>query len=560
MVKSNQKHFVDYYVLLGFQPEDLEAILDPEEAERYVEKAYKETARRIHPDKVKVAGLPEAEATAKKEEATANFQELQKAYEIMKNPWMRAEYDKTRKKNSTPESFKPGLVPTEGLRFSGYSDEGKGFFKVYGDVFENIYANEVAFQEMKELPKDSEKVVKRLKPPPEIGDEHSPYAAVVQFYNFWLNFTTVMDFTWMEPHDDLSEAPTKKGAAVMQRKNVKARKKGRNEYNNKVRRLAQYVRRRDIRVLEMMAKREEERKREVEEEKERRRKLKKEKMEKALEYEEPEWTKPVERKRKYGVEEKEEEEREEWECVVCRKEFKSEKQCLNHQMSKKHREMVAMLMGLKNKDLVQDVLELMEEEDELDDDHVDEVLEGEAEEESEEEVCECVDENLEQKGGEEVDNDEVEEAEEEEEEENEMDVLEAMVARRKTNVRVGEPIFEPMATIIDVEEDEVEHEETKKRDESAEKKPRRRRSVKSGGINEHDDKKKSKPDSGEESCVDNGSEDEQKRKKGGKKENSSKRNSKSNGESEVAGVKSSKSGSRGPYAGKMSRCHRQKTT
>ncbi|XP_004301117.1 PREDICTED: ABC transporter F family member 4-like [Fragaria vesca subsp. vesca] len=514
MVKSNQKHFVDYYVLLGFQPEDLEAILDPEEAERYVEKAYKETARRIHPDKVKVAGLPEAEATAKKEEATANFQELQKAYEIMKNPWMRAEYDKTRKKNSTPESFKPGLVPSEGLRFSGYSDEGKGFFKVYGDVFENIYANEVAFQEMKELPKDSEKVVKRLKPPPEIGDEHSPYAAVVQFYNFWLNFTTVMDFTWMEPHDDLSEAPTKKGAAVMQRKNVKARKKGRNEYNNKVRRLAQY----------------------------------------------PEWTKPVERKRKYGVEEKEEEEREEWECVVCRKEFKSEKQCLNHQMSKKHREMVAMLMGLKNKDLVQDVLELMEEEDELDDDHVDELLEGEAEEESEEEVCECVDENLEQKGGEEVDNDEVEEAEEEEEEENEMDVLEAMVARRKTNVRVGEPIFEPMATIIDVEEDEVEHEETKKRDESAEKKPRRRRSVKSGGINEHDDKKKSKPDSGEESCVDNGSEDEQKRKKGGKKEKRSKKNSKSNGESEIAGVKSSKSGSRGPYAGKMSRCHRQKTT
>ncbi|KAL6178003.1 hypothetical protein ACLB2K_049523 [Fragaria x ananassa] len=323
-------------------------------------------------------------------------------------------------------------------------------------------------------------------------------------------------------------------AAVMQRKNVKARKKGRNEYNNKVRRLAQYVRRRDIRVLELMAKREEERKREVEEEKEKRRKLKKEKMEKALEYEEPEWTKPLERKRKYGVEE-EEEEREEWECVVCRKEFKSEKQCLNHQMSKKHREMVAMLMGLKNKDLVQDVLELMEEEDELNDDHVDEVLEGEAEEE----LCECVDENLEQKCGEEVNNDEVEE---EEEEENEMDVLEAMVARRKTNVRVGEPIF-------DVEEDEVEHEETKKRDESAEKKPRRRRSVKSGGINEHDDKKKSKPDSGEESCVDNGSEDEQKRKKGGKKEKRSKRYSKSNGESEVASVKSSKSGSRGPYAG-----------
>ena len=66
MVKSNQKHFVDYYVLLGFQPEDLEAILDPEEAERYVEKAYKETARRIHPDKVKVAGSPKPTPLRKK--------------------------------------------------------------------------------------------------------------------------------------------------------------------------------------------------------------------------------------------------------------------------------------------------------------------------------------------------------------------------------------------------------------------------------------------------------------------------------------------------------------
>ncbi|XP_050376586.1 DNAJ protein JJJ1 homolog [Argentina anserina] len=214
----------------------------------------------------------------------------------------RADYDLYRKKNATPESFKLDLVLNKALRFSSYSDEGRGFFKVYGDVFEKIYANEVAFQELK-LPPDS--VVK----PPEIGDEHGSYLVVAQFYNYWLNFVTIMDFRWVDPHDkyDLAAAQTKKGLGIMTRKNMKARKKAK-------------------RVEEM------------EEEKERRTKVKKEKMERALEYEEPEWTRPVERKRKYGVEEKEEEkEREEWECVVCRKEFKSEKQCLNHQMSKRRR-------------------------------------------------------------------------------------------------------------------------------------------------------------------------------------------------------------------------------
>ncbi|KAM5570909.1 DNAJ protein JJJ1 [Rosa sericea] len=554
MVKFNQRF--DYYELLGIEPEDL-LDLDLDDAERYVEKAYKETARRIHPDKVRVAGLSEAEAKEKQDEATAKFQELQKAYDVIKDPMQRADYDLYRKKNFTPETFKPNLVPTEGLRFSGYSNEGRGFFKVYGDVFEKIYANEVAFQEEKKLLPDS--VIK----PPEIGDEHRPYPAVVQFFNYWLNFGTIMDFTWEDPHDeyDLAAAPTKKGAAVMRRKNIKARKRAKNEYNNKVRRLAQNVRRRDIRVLEMMAQREEERKKEMEEGKERRRKLKKEKLEKALEYEEPEWTKPVERKRKYGVEEKEEEEREEWECVVCRKEFKSEKQCLNHEMSKKHRDMVAVLMGLKHRDLVEEVLELMEEEGdedkELERDGVDEVLEGEGEEEreseSEDEVSECVNENPKEEVGEEVvDGDE---EEEEDKEEDEMEVLEAMVARRKTSVKVGEPIFEPMATIIVVEEDEVdmEHEETNMDKNGGEKKQRRRRSVKSTRINEHDDKKESKSDSSAESCVDNGSEDEQKRKKGGKKEKRSKRNTKSNGESEDSGVKNSKSSNRIRYAGKKSR-------
>lgn len=359
---------------------------------------------------------------------------------------------------------------------------------------------------------------------------------IVQSSLFQLNFSTVMDFTWEDPYDeyDLAAAPRKKGMAVMVRKNVKARKRARNEFNNKVRRLAGYVKKRDIRVLEMMEKRAEERKREVEEEKERKMKAKKEKQEKAMEYVEPEWTKPVERRRKYAVEEKEEEEREEWECVVCRKEFKSEQQCRNHEISKRHRDMVAAVMGLEHRDLVDKFREIMEEEGDSDD----EELELDVNEAKEDVMgVRVVDEDDEYEfAGEEVEVEEDDDGEEEGEVVNdgEMEVLEAMVARLKSMVNVSEPKLEPpMATIIDGD-DEVAMDA----DQSTEKKPkrRRRRSLKSSstGSNEHDetlDMKVSKSESSAESCVENGSEDEGKRRKGGKKEKSSKS---SNGESEVS--------------------------
>jgi DnaJ family protein A protein 5 len=150
---------------------------------------------------------------------------------------------------------------------------------------------------------------------------------------------------------------------VVRHKHEGEEEKAKKEYNNKVRGLAQNAKRLDKRVMQMMAKREEERKREMEEARERRKRLKKEKLAKAaMEYEEPEWTKPVERRRKYGdPEEEKEKERDEWECVVCRKGFKSEKQCRNHEQSKKHLRMVAELMELQSKQLNM-IAELMEEE------------------------------------------------------------------------------------------------------------------------------------------------------------------------------------------------------
>ncbi|KAK9927440.1 hypothetical protein M0R45_024623 [Rubus argutus] len=425
MVKSTER--VCYYVTLGLEPNC--STVD-------VKKAYYAMSKIYHPDKY------DSNCGMSKDEAAAKFLEVKKAYDILIEPDQRAIFDSYRKTYAVPEV--PELeVPFDNINFNGYTDSGRGFYKVYSDVFEKIYANERAFQKKMKLPWNS------VHKPPGMGNLDSPYSEVVQFYNYWLNFGSIMDFCWEDPHDeyDLSQI-SRRRVKRWSRINMKARKKAKKEYNNKVRGLAQNAKRLDKRVMQMMAKREEERKREMEEERERRKRLKKEKLEKAaMEYEEPEWTKPVERRRKYGdPEEEKEKEREEWECVVCRKIFRSEKQCWNHEQSKKHLRMAAELMEL---------MELMEEERDYEELDEEEVLE---EEEKRDEVVRESDEfcdGVKDNPRESVEVDDDDDEEEEEEEEDEMDVLEAMVARRKTlekvDAQVFEPTVEPMSTSSHVE-------------------------------------------------------------------------------------------------------------
>ncbi|KAK9927433.1 hypothetical protein M0R45_024616 [Rubus argutus] len=341
MVKSTER--VCYYETLGLEPNC--STVD-------VKKAYYAMSKIYHPDKYN------SDCGMSKDEAAAKFLEVKKAYDILIEPDQRAIFDSYRQTYAVPEVFNADLqVPFNNINFNGYTDSGRGFYKVYSDVFEKIYANERAFQKKMKLPWNS------VHKPPGMGNLDSPYSEVVQFYSYWLNFGSIMDFCWEDPHDeyDLSQV-SRRGVKQWSRINMKARKKAKKEYNNKVRGLAQNAKRLDKRVLQMMAKREEERKREMEEARERRKRLKKEKLAKAaMEYEEPEWTKPVERRRKYGdPEEEKEKEREEWECVVCRKGFKSEKQCRNHEQSKKHLRMVAELMELQSKQLHM-IAELVEE-------------------------------------------------------------------------------------------------------------------------------------------------------------------------------------------------------
>lgn len=168
---------------------------------------------------------------------------------------------------------------------------------------------------------------------------------VTAFYNYWLGFMTMMDFCWVDQYDVMA-GPNRKSRRVMEEENKKLRKKARREYNETVRGLAEFVKKRDKRVIDMQKKREEEREKKRAEERERKKELERQKAERARMYKEPDWAK---------IEDSEDEEEElqenvkrkedinEFYCFACGKKFKSDKQWKNHEQSKKHKERVAEL-------------------------------------------------------------------------------------------------------------------------------------------------------------------------------------------------------------------------
>ncbi|CAK9147972.1 unnamed protein product [Ilex paraguariensis] len=306
--------------------------------------AYKKLALQRHPDKLIQSGVSEAEATA-------SFQELVNAYEVLSDSRERAWYDSHRSQilfsSSAPSNSAPSnssaVVPNlfsffSNSVFSGYSDSGKGFYQVYADIFDKVYQNELNFAKKLGLGLPEEA--------PVMGSLKSPYAQVTAFYNYWLGFVTVMDFCWMDQYNVMA-GPNRKSRRVMEEENKKLRKKARREYNETVRDLAAFVRKRDKRVIDLQMKKKEEMEKKREEERERKRCLERERAERAKAYEDPEWAQ-VEELDDGEVEEVEEDERKKGDgkelyCVACGKRFKSEKQWKNHEQSKKHKEKVAEL-------------------------------------------------------------------------------------------------------------------------------------------------------------------------------------------------------------------------
>ncbi|NXL92591.1 DJC21 protein, partial [Alectura lathami] len=307
------------------------------------------------------------------EEAAEQFKLIQAAYDVLSDPQERAWYDNHRE--ALLRGGVDGDYQDDSLDllqyftvscYSGYGDDEKGFFTVYRQVFEKIAKEELEYMTHEDIEEF-----------PSFGYSRSDYDTVVHpFYAYWQSFCTQKNFAWKEEYDT-RQASNRWEKRAMEKENKKTRDKARKERNELVRQLVAFIRKRDRRVQahrKLVEEQNAEKLRKAEEFR-RQQKLKQAKL--AEQYKEQSWITMSDLERelqemeaqyekqfgdgsdpedqledqetKEDIEDRLSVEAEELEfaddlyCPACDKSLKTEKAMRNHEKSKKHREMVALL-------------------------------------------------------------------------------------------------------------------------------------------------------------------------------------------------------------------------
>ncbi|XP_040915734.1 dnaJ homolog subfamily C member 21 isoform X4 [Toxotes jaculatrix] len=337
-----------------------------------LKKAYRKLALKWHPDK----NLENAE------EAAEQFKLIQAAYDVLSDPQERAWYDNHREallKGGLSGDYEDDSIDLlqyfTVTCYSGYGDDEKGFYTVYRNLFESIVKEEMEHGRVEDEEEEEEF--------PSFGDSQSDYDTIVHvFYGYWQSFCTRKNFAWKEEYDT-RQASNRWEKRAMEKENKKTRDKARKERNELVRQLVAFVRKRDRRVQAHRKLVEEQNAEKIKKVEELRRKQKLSQAKLAEEYKEQSWAAMSELEKElqqieaqYGEEFGDASETEEDEqdmdtreknseeggdadqpdgdeltidyyddlyCPACDKSFKSDKAMKNHEKSKKHREMVALL-------------------------------------------------------------------------------------------------------------------------------------------------------------------------------------------------------------------------
>ncbi|KAK2819261.1 hypothetical protein Q5P01_024822 [Channa striata] len=338
-----------------------------------LKKSYRKLALKWHPDK----NLENAE------EAAEQFKLIQAAYDVLSDPQERAWYDNHREallKGGLSGDYEDDSIDLlqyfTVTCYSGYGDDEEGFYTVYRNIFESIVKEEMEHSRGKEEEEEEEF--------PTFGHSESDYDTVVHvFYGYWQSFCTRKNFAWKEEYDT-RQASNRWEKRAMEKENKKTRDKARKERSELVRQLVAFVRKRDRRVQAHKKLVEEQNAEKIKKVEELRRKQKLSQAKLAEEYKEQSWAAMSELEKElqqieaqYGEEfgdatESEEEEQDmeqdrvenseqggdadqpdgdelttdyydDLYCPACDKSFKSDKAMKNHEKSKKHREMVALL-------------------------------------------------------------------------------------------------------------------------------------------------------------------------------------------------------------------------
>ena len=168
---------------------------------------------------------------------------------------------------------------------------------------------------------------------PSFGSSEGDFETVVRpFYAAWGGFSTKKSFAWRDVYR-YSEAPDRRVRRMMEKENRRLREEGIREFNDAVRSLVAFVKKRDPRYkanAQNEAQRQESLRNSVAAQAARSRAMNQAKMK---EHVVPAW---AQSEQLPSDEESSESEIESFECVVCNKSFKSQKQLEAHERSKKH--------------------------------------------------------------------------------------------------------------------------------------------------------------------------------------------------------------------------------
>lgn len=225
-----------------------------------------------------------------------------------------------------------------------FNDSADGFYTVLRDTFDTLAKEEALACDWEGLdPIDY----------PSFGHANDDYEEVVRpFYAVWNGFATKKTFSWKDVYR-YSDAPDRRVRRAMEKENKQFREEGIREFNETVRSLIQFVRKRDPRyVPNTQTEAERQKIIRVAATAQAARARAANRAKAAKEDAIPAWTRnddPIEEE----VSEEEEDEAPEGqllECVVCRKIFKSEKQFEAHERSKKHTKAVQQLQRSMRKE------------------------------------------------------------------------------------------------------------------------------------------------------------------------------------------------------------------
>ena len=285
------------------------------------------------------------------DDSTRLFAEIQIAYEILSDPQERAWYDSHEAQflnddningsntlSSQNLQFRSGIDVLQIMRnFHGavvFTDGPTGFFGFLRNAFALLAKEEMEAVAKQGLDSSIEY--------PSFGYESDNYESTVkQFYTAWSNFATQKTFVWKDFYK-YTNAQDRRYRRAMEKENKRFREDGIREFNDAVRSLVAFVRKRDPRYIPSKQTEAERQNalRDLAVAQAARSRAANEVMLKDQML--PDWVVARESEEQLVSEESVIEEQH-FECVACGKTFKSEKQYWVHESSKKHQKAVYAL-------------------------------------------------------------------------------------------------------------------------------------------------------------------------------------------------------------------------